>query len=53
MDKGKDRVIDVRIKQITSKADRSLYPVAEGIVKKENGKWVLGGKYSTYELIML
>lgn len=53
MDKGKDRVMDVRIQQISGHADRALYPAADDIVKRGNGKWTLTGKYATYELIML
>lgn len=53
MDKGKDRVIDVRIQQISGRANRKLYPRAEDIVKGGNGKWSLRDKYATYELIML
>jgi len=52
-DKGKDRVIDVRILQLSDRGDRSLYTSVDAVVRKENSRWALKGKYATYELIML
>lgn len=53
MDKGKDKVMDVTIRELSSHANRGQYPLVSDIVKMSSGKWVLTGKYSTYELIML
>lgn len=53
MDKGKERTLDVQISEISGNADRSLYTNARDVVRMKDGKWVLNGKYSTYELIML
>lgn len=53
MDKGKDRVIDVSISQISGEANRRQYPAAGAIVRMKNDKWELTEKYSNYELIRL
>ena len=53
MDKGLDRVMDVKINILSKSADRKLYPSAADVVRMHHGKWQLTGKYATYELIML
>ena len=52
-DKGLDRVMDVRITELSTHANRKAYPGINSVVVTSGGRKTLTAKYANYELIML
>jgi hypothetical protein len=53
MDKGKDRVIDVQVSEISNRINKTLFPSVSSVLSGANDRWSLTGKYKNYELIRL
>ncbi len=50
-DQHKDRIMDVKITEIKSRANMELYPSWQRFVRKSDGKWQVTEAYQNYELI--